>query len=207
MPYILPIHPERLAKILNGEKTAEIRTRVPKEILDGTDKEVYLYCTVGKPYLYYLLCRMFLFKKKTDRLPALNGLIPCKFTVEKVYKVAFEQVTVDSEALEIYDVDYKVKGNCYDLSHFITPFDFGFYEKAGMEIEDYKKYTDNGKKDTYAIMISALEIFAKPMNLSDFYTYKKKTVYSGMDCPPYVDEVKTPLSRAPQSWQKVEVRK
>ena len=64
-----------------------------------------------------------------------------------------------------------------------------------------------GKKDGYAWHITQLEVFDKPMELKDFYTFKKKTVYSGMDCPPYVDEVKTPLTKAPQSFMRVEVRK
>ena len=41
----------------------------------------------------------------------------------------------------------------------------------------------------------------KPKELGEFYYYKKKWVDCGRDCPPYVDEVKTQVRKAPQSWQ------
>lgn len=56
-----------------------------------------------------------------------------------------------------------------------------------------------------AILISKLEIFDEPKELNEFYYYKKRLIDCGMDCPPYFDEVKTQVRKAPQSWQYVEV--
>ena len=53
----------------------------------------------------------------------------------------------------------------------------------------------------YAIHISKLKIFDKPKELGEFYYYKKRLIDCGMDCPPYFDEVKTQVRKAPQSWQ------
>jgi len=57
----------------------------------------------------------------------------------------------------------------------------------------------------YAIHITKLEIFDKPKKLGEFHWYRKQWVDCGMDCPPYVDEVKHYLTRAPQSWCYIEV--
>lgn len=45
---LMSIRPEHLVKILNGNKTIEVRKAVPKDYIGW----VYLYCTKGKPYLY-----------------------------------------------------------------------------------------------------------------------------------------------------------
>lgn len=47
----------------------------------------------------------------------------------------------------------------------------------------------------YALHISNINIFDKPKELSDYYYFKNKWVYSGMDCPPYVDEVKVNVTK------------
>lgn len=55
-----------------------------------------------------------------------------------------------------------------------------------------------------AIHITKLEIFDTPKELKEFNVWRKKTIYSGMDCPPYVDDVNVPLTRAPLNWCWVE---
>ena len=77
------------------------------------------------------------------------------------------------------------------------------------EFLDYHLKSLAHKKDGFvvskAIHISKLELFAKPKELGEFYYYKKRLIDCGMDCPPYFDEVKTQVRKAPQSWQYIEV--
>ncbi|NBL01038.1 MAG: hypothetical protein EOM50_24195 [Erysipelotrichia bacterium] len=58
-----------------------------------------------------------------------------------------------------------------------------------------------------AISITRLEIFDTPKELGEFNVWRKKTIYSGMDCPPYVDDVNVPLTRTPRNWCWVEGEK
>lgn len=74
-----------------------------------------------------------------------------------------------------------------------------------LTLDQVNKY--GKEKELFVWHIKKLEIFDKPKELSDFHYYKTKTVYSGMDCPPYVDEVKQTLRKAPQSWQYVLIEK
>ena len=77
----------------------------------------------------------------------------------------------------LYDLDDELKKLCLTYD----------------EVENYGK-----GKDLYTWHIKQLEVFDEPKELSEFYQFKKKWVHSGMDCPPYVDEVKTILIKAPQ---------
>ena len=49
--------------------------------------------------------------------------------------------------------------------------------------------------------------YSEPMFIQEngdsvvFDNYKKRLIYSGMDCPPYFDEVKTQVYKVPHSWQ------
>ena len=58
----------------------------------------------------------------------------------------------------------------------------------------------------YAWHINDLEIFDKPKELIEFYKWVRKTIYSDMDCPPYVDDVLVQLTRAPRKMQWVYVK-
>ncbi|MCK9236261.1 MAG: hypothetical protein M0P09_08125 [Acholeplasmataceae bacterium] len=72
---------------------------------------------------------------------------------------------------------------------------------SSQEVSVYSK-----GKDLYAWHIKRLEIFDKPKELSDFYYFRTATVYCGMDCPPYVDEVKHTLRKAPKNFRYVYVK-
>jgi len=84
--YILSVRPKWLAKILNREKTIELRKTAPK-----TPCVMLLYCTKAEPYLRYIdgvLC------EKTDSTGKwgvdkedINGNIVGQFTLEMVEKI------------------------------------------------------------------------------------------------------------------------
>lgn len=172
---LMSIRPKWLVKILNGEKTIEVRKTVPKYELPI---DVYLYCTKGKSLLRLPTGNKEWFLEApygwvVDKKTGFNGKVVAKFTLNKV------EDCCDMSATEL-ELKSKV---------------------SIAEICDYIKAKEVDPKMVYAWHIKKLEIFDKPKELGDFHYYKTKTVYSGMDCPPYVDEVKHTLRKAPQSWQ------
>ena len=67
---LISIKPKWVAKILNGEKTVEIRKSIPKYDLPI---DVYIYCTKDKKYANLI-----------NRGGFLTGMVVAKFTLNKV---------------------------------------------------------------------------------------------------------------------------
>ena len=191
---LISIRPKWVSKILNGEKTLEIRKKFPKDYVGW----VYIYCTKDNNNLLHKNCADIWwvedkdFQKKNKRLeikqqPIYNGKVVARFWCDSV-----EELFTDEDGWSYYTdtitKDYEVsKLACIDDS----------------EIEEYL----NGKIG-YAIHISELEIFDKPKELGEFYTttldknpFKRfmtsYTLNNGLN-------VKR-LTKAPQSWCYVEV--
>ena len=84
---LMSIRPEWLVKILNGEKTIDIRKTMPKCELPI---DVYLYCTKGKPLVddYYpdlnIYKAYFLGDYGYTKTPVLNGKVVATFTLNKI---------------------------------------------------------------------------------------------------------------------------
>lgn len=94
---LISIKPEWIAKILNGEKTIEIRKTAPK---CGLPIDVYIYCTKTiKPVSRYEWGE-FTF----DDLPKL-GKIVARFTLKAVHKFDWRLVA---------NPFFKVRGSCLD---------------------------------------------------------------------------------------------
>ena len=70
---MISIKPRYLAKILNGEKTLEIRTKLPKCDLPI---DVYIYCTKDKKYANLI-----------NRGGFLTGMVVAKFTLNEIKTV------------------------------------------------------------------------------------------------------------------------
>ena len=139
MKYILmAFQPKWLALILNRTKTTEIRTRIPECLKNGEPVTVYGYCTkstggriaMNKPYLLSTLRPI---------RNVLNGLVCCKFVVEKV-----EEVTYDEDGYADKSVLW---GACINQ-------------------EDFDAYAGD-RRPIYDLHITVLEII-KPMPLSAF---------------------------------------
>ena len=173
---MLSVQPQWLAKILNGEKTVEIRKTAPK-LQDVEKVEVYCYCTKRKPFVYYMMRRMFSFFKRveSDEWIPKNGKVACKFTLEKV-----EWVRPRFNGNEWVYWDDILGGACIDND----------------ELTAYLGYQECG----YAWHIDNLVIFDKPMELKQFGTWDAKRWHEN-------GTHWFPLNRAPQSWQYVEVLK
>lgn len=175
---LISIKPKWVAKILNGEKTLEIRKTAPKEWADylngKTDKNpepmtVYIYCTKGGDYIGYV-------PKK------YVGKVVAKFTLD-VYAI-YNEGSIDET-----DTMYTKYLAGRKVGHLWTE-QIGEYTLLRDSYLLYRELNAYLKgKIGYAWHISDLEIFDKPKELSEFCTYRK---------PSYV------LERAPQSWCYVE---
>ena len=194
---LLSVRPEWVAKILNGEKTIEIRKKFPKDYVGW----VYIYCTKNGNDYYgmptdlvdYRGCAIYnKFKlmpkgeKVTtdDNQPRLNGKVIARFWCDKVENIIF--------GTTLYN----------DLGFFTGDlYDFDLYKQSCLtkkEMRNYLKVKPNGLSG-YAIHITKLEIFDKPKDISEFETrhwnsknpFERDNVYE--------------LTRAPQSWCYIEV--
>lgn len=192
---MISVKPKWVAKILNGEKTIEIRKTMPKCDLPI---DVYIYCTKDKKDY---LCKPNEWGMPFPKTYALggkccknyNGKVVAKFALNKVERFEWDSCGRDNNG---YWLD---NGERFDLKHTCLTYE---------ELFAYVK-SDVG----YAWHISNLEIFDKPKELSEFkhwVFYKKceKCPYGKNDydyglCSQCC-EIK-PLTKAPQSWQFIEV--
>ena len=150
---LLSIRPEWVAKILNGEKTIEVRKQFPKDYVGW----VYIYCTksellqrhwqkvdgIGKFITYGRKTK----DKDYDSPHTLNGKVVARFWCDNV------------EEISAKNIESFTKDSCLTVK----------------QIEDYLwKNICNG----YAIHISKLEIFDKTKELSEFYRKYDQHDYS-----------------------------
>jgi len=173
---IISIKPEWVAKILNGEKTIEIRKNAPKCDLPI---DVYIYATkrqnlvlgdnfYGDWVTEYTITRGWS-KENVEKIWGnLSGKVVAKFTLKSVDSLYFDTQKNKSEMTPIEEC---IIGNIERHSCLSQD-----------EIEAYAKPFSNSIKICYAWHISDLEIFDEPKPLSEFG-----------------------LTKAPQSWQYVEV--
>lgn len=185
---IMSIRPEWSEKILNGIKTEEIRKNLGK--LKPPFK-VYAYVTKGKPYLQFNayenqweLTKSNDKKRINPNIIQVNGKVCYEFVCDRVQEITSR----------------KICGEWASYTETMSEFDLS--QKSCVENKEIVRYLKG--KNGYSLHISELKVYDTQKELGEFSHYKKKTVYSGMDCPPYVDEVKVPLSCSPQSWCYVE---
>jgi len=195
---MLSVQPKWVEKILNGEKTIEIRKTMPK---CEFPIDAYIYCTQGKPYLKdfkfineYTETRFYL-DNNQDEINSLNGKVVAKFTLNEITELR-KMERYKATGLVLY--------------------------KGAMNMGEFNKY--GGK---YAWHIENLKIFDEPKELSCFYKngfnedldkfheYYKWGVknYSedhAMELQnSYDEDINTikqtwRITKAPQSWQFVE---
>ena len=155
---LLSIKPKWVAKILNKEKTIEVRKKFPKNYKGW----VYIYCTkdnktklLSNSFQYYVVGN----KDYKDYLGNWNGKVVARFYCDKVE--------------EIYGM-YDELGWNYEFKN-----EEELLRKSCLDNEDlgtYLKICNNNdfQKVGYAIHISNIEIFDKPKELGEFYTGKLK---------------------------------
>lgn len=185
---MISIKPKWVAKILNGEKTIEIRKTMPKCDLPI---DVYIYATKDKELLHKNRNGWFanemnvVFVNGNPIYENYNGKIVAKFTLNKVETITPQIFTAIKEH-EILKQS-RLKEN---------------------ELFDYVCSHDGTEdKPFYAWHISNLEIFDKPKELSEFH---KIIIIKKCDTR-YCDDLyscstcnRSKLTKAPQSWCYVE---
>ena len=185
---LISIKPKWVAKILNGEKTIEIRKTMPKCDLPI---DVYIYCT------------------KEDTLSILT--INCKdtFTIGKDFILndfgylnsGYEGKGKVVAKFTLNKVDRYVNG-CNVAKKYPT---FNDFEKILTPACLYTDELENYCEDLsfYAWHISNLKIFDKPKELNEFYPYCKdeKCEYRKNHCSICY---RIPLTKAPQNMVYIE---
>ena len=182
---MISIRPEWVAKILNGEKTIEVRKTAPKCDLPI---EVYIYCTKEDDLLR--LCRVdrdrFVRGKTFDlhdyyRLHSGyngKGKVVAKFTLKTLEEIKFHF-------------------GYYDMGEWTESY---IVEKAQLSAEQLDGYLQASKTNDeskpspvcgYAWHISDLVIFDRPKELRDFRNFNQ---WNGNEIDPYT------MTKAPQSW-------
>lgn len=209
---LLSIRPEWLVKILNREKTIEVRKLFRKDYVGW----VYLYCSKGKPYLTfeYVSVDMSLRtdypwgyqlvnKLRDDAYvrheQPLNGKVVARFWCDKVeeiklwYSPAQANNCVDFDVwhceTETLDEDELLYGSCLSQENLINYL--------------CRKNNNEG----FAIHISKLEIFDRPKELGEFRVRRTVTEWHyNMDSigEEVSFEVLPPVKKAPQNYCYIE---
>jgi predicted transcriptional regulator len=204
---LMSIQPQWLAKIINGEKTIEVRKKFPKDYVGW----VYIYCTKDKKLLMAQRGNFKGFELintkdygdyvYTNICECLNGKVVARFWCNEVE--------------EIYN-NHRYTYFCKCGNGWINTSTLCM--KTQLEEEELDKYFQ-GKKG-YAIHISKLEVFDKPKELKEF-RHTCKAEYRGYNrwqpcskecmhcvCRQLDDEGYSQcfsrLQKAPQSWCYVE---
>ena len=214
---LISIKPKWVAKILNGEKTIEVRKTCPTQLRGDTPIkpepiDVYIYCTKDKQNMLHKNCINIYwcedsnFKATNKKLgiktqPYFNGKVVAKFTLNKVEDVRF-----------IMDYHY---GGHYNIASYSN--EKAFERDCCLSLREIDNYINKDnlyKRDKigYAWHIDNLVIFDKPKELSEFKVKRKINECSGckyLDTDTYehcinCEEIK-PLTKAPQSYMYVEV--
>lgn len=179
---LMSIQPKWLVKILNGEKTIEIRKTMPKCELPI---DVYIYCTKtnkkgwcmvginGNETYYQKYDRNAVYSSGHNYIG--NGKVVAKFTLNKCYELEYEDTYGESYFWKNTVISGRelCKKSCLD----------------DCELDDYS----NGKT-LYAWHIDDLVIFNEPMELREF------------SASPYTDWVEYRVRKAPKSWQYIYIK-
>ena len=218
---LISIRPEWVEKILNGEKTIEIRKSMPKCELPI---DVYIYCS--KPNKYPNTSngnktQILSFDKSTNKYrlwrssygKVLNGKVVAKFTLNKIEEIKLEFT-------DHPELGYGINENCGDDWYEWESDDL--LEKCCLTYDELYEYGNH--EDIYAWHIDNLQIFDKPMELNEFYRNNWLPIFETTSCDKYDCEFKVDNSilgddgfcrksqcpklrvrKPPQSWQYVNV--
>ena len=186
---MISIKPQWVEKILNGEKTIEIRKTMPKCELPC---KVYIYCTKPRKWWRYSSCGYtsdeLLWKTKDkikmcdwlevwdDDYEKLNGKVVAEFTLNKV------------DTLE-RDLNDWLPKNRYDVSNDLL---------KNINFNQNELWNYGQGKILYAWHIDNLKIYDKPKELSEFSTISHRMKGKESRFTSYL------LQRPPQSWCYVE---
>ena len=185
---MLSIRPKWVEKIVNGEKTIEVRKTRPK--LD-TPFRCYIYCTMDHPYVSVSCAELDKLNYRTNTVGRCNGKVIGEFTCDRIYKI-------DKDS-----TDFLFKAGR------LSVYKQAAEEKCGLRVAmtDDELHGYLGHCQGYGWHISDLRIYDAPKELSEFKTLCRVDAdccacpyynYTKMDCDGRV------IGRPPQSWCYVE---
>ncbi len=179
MPYnkavLLSIRPNWCKKILDGEKTVEMRRTCP---VHGTPFKVYIYCTLaGSDSLFRDVLNRDMAAWNRGGWPEKKGRVIGEFICDDIRRIGPEYCVVKE------DIESAIAGSCLTVPQVK---DYAGW-KSGLSYADLK--------DLYGWHISGLKIYDQPRELRTF-TGLRRTRF-GMR--------PVELQRPPQSWYYVEV--
>lgn len=200
---MMSIKPQWNEKILNGIKTLEIRRKFPIDYVGW----VYIYCTKGKQEIGK-------FNTKGNYEYSLNGKVVARFWCDKVE--TFRCIITGN----LKDGFFKAKPYCKVIEDGIANYNYDdefedILKNAQITNEELAQYLGD-KREPYggwyvfnAIHITQLEIFDKPKEISEFYRIVKTDIGYCVDDiekqKPITLNACKHLTRAPESWQFIEV--
>ena len=146
---LISIHTEHALDILKGDKKLELRKSVPKGFVGW----VYGYVTKGKPYITMQSKTQFTLRNDNGYTNVINATIPFRFWFEEYEKL---NVSYSSWVYAPKKNEKIIKNLCL----------------TDEQIEKYS-WSNGAYKDLYAWHIKKLEIFDKPMELGNLYTWNE----------------------------------
>jgi predicted transcriptional regulator len=214
---LISIQPKWVEKIVNKEKTIEVRKSKPKL---ETPFKCYIYATKPKKWFRFSswgyasdenlwlsngkvkMCDGFEFWANDCEYECLSGKVIGEFVCDKIVELESEfwdDETYESIGVVRYDEDREEK----EKSIFATNGEENWLcRKACLKWEELRKYIGQDINTFYALHISQLKIYSKPKELSEFSTYAPE--YTVKDGSKYSRVIVNPLKRPFQSWGYVE---
>lgn len=172
---MMSIRPEWCEKILNGEKTIEVRKSMPN--IDAPFK-CYVYCTGGKTIVRHWNGSI-RFDRRRDagcgRSAILNRNVIAEFTCNNISRIDFYDLCREK------DLAYQIEGTCLSIE----------------QIRDYAGWNESvkpwGSNDLYLWSIADTKCYLSPLPVKFFPKPYKS-----------IEKYHQYLKRAPQSWCYVE---
>ena len=188
---MISIKPLYVEKILNGEKTIEIRKTMPKCELPC---KVYIYCT--KPKKWWAFSNWGatsdeLVWKIKDKVKMCNGLEVWDDDCEKLNGKIVAEFTLNKVDILERDLNDWLPKNRYDVSNELLKY---------INLNQEQLWNYGQGKTLYAWYIDGLKIYDKPKELSEFSVGKAK-IDCGYENYNIYNKI---LTRPPQSYCYVE---
>ena len=162
---ILSCAPTECEKIANGNMSILVRKKVPKEV----PFKAYVYVTKDKPYLYgdmpikeFYLDNGGYKGGECNGIKLCNGKVIGEFICDKIYPIKGEYTDGGSAERRHKSIETFLSGEAHNELLFATC----------LEIEELFDYLGNGKWG-YGLHITALKIYGKPKELSEFISPSK----------------------------------
>lgn len=190
-------------EMIQGNKTIEVRTRIPNWVLKNIEKgkkvKALVYCTLGRKQLIKVDRSDYMIVKGHHEASEacgyyyqrISGTIPLLVQINKIEKISYEAYIVDSyndsEEMMYMTDDMKEEDLC---------------KKACITSEKLHKYLKG--RVGYAMHIEKLTVFDNPKELNEFYkvlSEKEKNMLFEMDLPMWKK-----VNKAPQSMMAVKIK-